>query len=239
MPHQNRKGIYGTSTYTRLKKEHLLKNQIQTKLYFCLDNVNLYVKGNKENWVLDWPFVPTTWRTKISTNLSSQEVLTLKYIGSQLQQREAPPHQLFMSISNIPNLQILWLQFLSSTKSKCTQLHLILKVFLLKCKYTHYGPRIKWESTSIMNGCYITESWQSHTRCVKPLLPCLKLREDQSCVNQQSSTMHLARLHKNEFQIFGKERKVDVLQTPLLYFWISLQVEPHDKHIHSCLNLQL
>jgi hypothetical protein len=86
MQHQNREGIYGTptSTYTRLKKEHLIKNQIQIKLYFCLDNVNLYVMGSKKNWVLDWPFVPTTWRTKIGTNLSGQEVLTLKYIRSQL-----------------------------------------------------------------------------------------------------------------------------------------------------------
>ena len=68
-------------TYNGLNKEYCSTNNVEYDFWFGLDDIKHCVNGSKKKYVLDW-------LVKIGTNLSRHEVLTLEFIGFQLQQRK-------------------------------------------------------------------------------------------------------------------------------------------------------
>ena len=92
-------------TYKGLKKEFRFTNNVEYEFWFCPDDIKHCVSGTKKKYVLDWPIVPNTWPMKMGTYLSREEVLALKDVGFQLQEKKAlSPRRRF---STIPTISIL------------------------------------------------------------------------------------------------------------------------------------
>ena len=96
------KGSHGTPAPTHFgKKRHYhTKKLVEVDFWFCADDIKRQcVSGNEKAWVLDWPAIPPTWRVKLSTNLTREEVFALEDDGFQLQHRGAmSPRRMFISL---------------------------------------------------------------------------------------------------------------------------------------------
>lgn len=56
-------GKHGTHApmYKEMKKEFRSANNVEYDFWFCHDDINGCVNGNKKTYVLDWPMVPNMW----------------------------------------------------------------------------------------------------------------------------------------------------------------------------------
>ena len=54
-------------TYTRMKRVYSLNHHVPLECGFCVNGMKCGVKGTNNNYVFDWPCVPTTWLVNIVT----------------------------------------------------------------------------------------------------------------------------------------------------------------------------
>ena len=140
-------------TYKGLKKEYHSTNNVEYEFWFCHDDIKRCVSGNKKMYVLDWPVVPNTWPVKIGTNLSRQEVLALKDVGFQLQQREViSPRRRLSTIATLPIPQTDFRVPLKLDAHPTSRFGKTVRRNLGALMANHKN---KWESVGLMDGYYV------------------------------------------------------------------------------------
>ena len=77
------KGQKGTPapTYCGRKIDYGTKREVVADFWFCPDDIERCVKGNKRKWVIEWPEVPEVWPILTGTNLTREETLFLQHAG--------------------------------------------------------------------------------------------------------------------------------------------------------------
>ena len=141
-------------TFSGKKTEYHTKKIVEAEFWFCADDVNRCVKGNKKPWMSGWPPVPTTWPVKMGTNLTRQEVAALEDAGFQLQQRGTmSPRRQFQSSADMPLLRS------DFPVPDHPDHHLTLRNNY-SIRRNPDAPtaehRNKWDSAALMNGCFVT-----------------------------------------------------------------------------------
>ena len=170
-----RTGKHGipTPTYKRLKKEYRSTNNVEYKFWFCPDDIKHCVSGNKKKHVLDWHVVPNIWPVKIGTNFSRQEVLALKDIGFQLQQREAlSPCRRLSTIAMLPIPQTNFHVSINPDAHPTSRLGKSVHRNLAALTVYHKN---KWENVGLRDGYYVVEItvipysgfWSANQHCFR------------------------------------------------------------------------
>ena len=141
-------------TYSGDKKDYHTKKRVQTDFWFCADDINRCVSGNRKAWVLDWPALPSTWPVKMGTNLTREEVFALEDAGFQLQQRGAmSPRQMFISSLDMP---IPRSQFHVPANPDSHRTIRGSSTIRRSSEAPTAEHRNQWESASFMNNCQVT-----------------------------------------------------------------------------------
>ena len=226
-------GKHGTlaPTYKGLQKEYRSTNNVEYEFWCCLDDIKRCISGSKKKCVLDWRVVPNTWFMKIGTNLSRHKVLAFEYVGFQLQQKEvlSPRYRL----STIATLPIYWTDFRVSLDPDAIQVQ---KDSVLQSRSTNgrWQKQMRERRTHgrLLCGwsnCHsISKIWSLNQHR-------LQRGHHISCHNCEHATLYVPWLHENVISVFGKERKMDVLQTSLLCMFRFLCKVDYgsDKFIHA------
>jgi hypothetical protein len=74
---------------------------IVSDFWFCPDDIELCVKGNKRSWVLNWPQVPNVWPILSGTNLTREEIFLLQDAGFKFQERPSMSPRRMFALSNL------------------------------------------------------------------------------------------------------------------------------------------
>jgi hypothetical protein len=83
-------------TYTGIMFHAHKKKPEVMEFFFCIDDIEHYVKGTRPKWVQSRSDIPSILPMKIGTNLSTKKILDLESAGFQLPQRVViSPRRLF------------------------------------------------------------------------------------------------------------------------------------------------
>jgi hypothetical protein len=88
-------------TYRGRNTQYGRTKVIVSDFWFCLDDIERYVKDSKRSWVLDWPQVPDVWHVLSGTNLTREETLLLQDAGFKLQERPPMSPRGMFALSNL------------------------------------------------------------------------------------------------------------------------------------------